>query len=348
MTTATLTRRRFPVFWIFALLIAIGLALFAYEATRVKHALTRDAGGALVVAERASQTYLKGLEPVLATIDGSLGRDIRGPLAAEISTSIDAAFAPVYARIDDYLDFHYSLTGEYTAIASTLSGQFTDSMQNRLFDIETLDSALTRADAAIASRFDGALAGSFKTIKATARAKLALTDTDMARLGEAGLITVVQADALDRFDTELTIARTAVSVAGGAAVMRGTRRLATRMARKIAAKAGTKAAGRLAGGSGSMATGASVGSALGPVGAVIGGAAGALAGWIVTDAIIIELDEVLNRDDFARELVILIDGQRDQAKVAALTQYESLLDAIAIDQKAVFRTPAERFLTSSY
>ena len=78
-----------------------------------------------------------------------------------------------------------------------------------------------------------------------------------------------------------------------------------------------------------------------------GGAAGAVAGWLATDAIIIELDEALYRDDFERELVTLIDGQRDLAKVAALTKYETLLDAIAADQKAVFRTPAERFLSRS-
>ena len=345
MTTATLHRpRRFPIFWIVAALIALGLGLFAYQATRVKHALTRDAGGALVVAERASETYLAGLQPVLATIDGSLGRDIRSPLAAEIDRSIDAAFAPVYARIDDYLDFHYSLTGEYTAIVSTLSGQFTDSMQQRLFDTTTLDAALRRADTTIAARFDGVLATSLHKIKTSAQQNLALTDIDMRQLGEEGLISVVQADALDRFGPDLTIARTAVAVAGGAAVMRGTRRLGTRLARRFAAKVGTKAAGRLAGGSSSAATGAGIGSALGPVGTVIGGAAGALAGWLATDAIIIELDEALHRDDFARELVILIDGQRDSAKVAALTQYETLLDAIAVDQKAVFRTPAERFL----
>lgn len=348
MTTATLHRpRRFPIFWIVAALIALGLALFAYEASRVKHALTRDAGGALTVAERASDTYLAGLEPVLATIDGSLGRDIRAPLAIEIDASIDAAFAPVYARVDGYLDFHYSLRGSYTEIVSTLSGQFTETMRQRLFDIDTLDPALKRADRAIATRFDGALAGSMAVINASARKNLALTETDVQRLGETGLITVVQADALDRFSADLSVARTAGAVAGSAALLRGTRMLATRMARRVAAKVGTRAAGRLATGSGSAATGAGIGSALGPVGTVIGGAAGAVAGWLATDAIIIRLDEALNRDDFRRELITLIDGQRDNAKVAALTKYETLLDAIATDQKAVFRTPAERFLTRS-
>ena len=347
MTTTTLApaRRRFPIFWIIAALVALGLGLFAYQASLVRHTFQRDAGGALVVAERAGDAYLAGLQPVLATIDGSLSTGVRHAVATDIDMQIDRAFAPVYARIDGYLDFHYSLTGEYTAIAATLAGRFTEGLQSRLFDMDSLDAALRRADSAIATGFDAALAGSLADITETARASLFLTDIDLRRLGDEGLLTVVQADTLARFDTELTAARMAGAVAGSAAVLRGTRRLGIRMARRIAAKLGTKTAGRLAGGSSSAATGAGIGSALGPVGTVIGGAAGALAGWIATDAVIIELDEALNREEFARDLRILIDGQRDQAKVAALTQYETLIDRIAAHQKTVFRTPAERFLT---
>ena len=337
-------RRRFPVFWIVTALVAAGLAFFAWNATRSKDALTRKADGTLVVAERASEDYARGLAPVLAVIDGAFGMDMRRPLAVRIDAGIDAAFAPVYARLDDYLDFHYSLRGEYSGIVSAFSGEFSEAMQRRLFDVETLEAALRNADASIAAEFDASLLRAVDAIGAAAAQHLPLTESDVFRLGEEGFITVVQDDTLDRFRPDLLAARTAGAVAGTAAVLRGSRMLATRMAGRIAAKVGTRAAGRLATGSGGMAAGAGVGSALGPVGTVIGGAAGALAGWIATDAAIIELDEIVNRDDFRRDLVALIDGQRDSAKVAALTKYETLIDAIAANQKAVFRTPAERFL----
>ena len=345
MTTATHERRRFPVFWIVIALVAIGLGLFAWQASQAKHALVRSADGAVIVADRASRAYLDGLKPMLAAIDGSLGGEARDRIAARIDEQVDAAFAPVYARTDDYLDFHYSLKGEYSTLAATLAGRIGDTLQERLFDAEALDAALARADRAIAVEFDAALAASLADVSAAARRHLPLAEPDLSLLERNGLIRVVRADTLERFELPLAAARTAGAVAGSVTILRAARGFGRRVARRVAAKAATKGAGRLTGGGSAAGAGAAAGSALGPVGTVIGGAAGALAGWLATDKAVIELDEALNRDQFARDLTTLIDGQRAQVKADILARYDTLLDAIATDQKRVFVTPARRFLT---
>ena len=62
--------------------------------------------------------------------DAILGHVDAAPLPrtdARLDARLDAAFAPVEARIPAFLDWHYSLAGQYTQLAQTLVGWLTES-----------------------------------------------------------------------------------------------------------------------------------------------------------------------------------------------------------------------------
>ncbi|WP_330448587.1 hypothetical protein FLP41_15930 [Paracoccus marcusii] len=51
----------------------------------------------------------------------------------EIDPELDAAFAPVYAGIPRYMDFHYSLKGEWLELSASVLGQMESQLDEHLF-----------------------------------------------------------------------------------------------------------------------------------------------------------------------------------------------------------------------
>ena len=69
-------------------------------------------------------------------------------------------------------------------------------------------------------------------------------------------------------------------------------------------------------------------------GAAACGVVGAVAAWLVTDAVIINLDEYFNRDEFEAELRQIIGEDRAEKKLlleAALKEKAIIMDAAAKD-----------------
>lgn len=52
---------------------------------------------------------------------------------AAIERQIDKAFAPVYERIPAFLDWHYSIVGQYTELGQAALGALEEAIESRLF-----------------------------------------------------------------------------------------------------------------------------------------------------------------------------------------------------------------------
>lgn len=238
---------------------------------------SEDSGGwadaSMKKAEQAAMEVMKGIDPAL-----------------------DAAFAPVYAGIPRYLDFHYSLKGEWLELSASVLGQMESELDQQLF---------TGLEGEVASISQGLQTDFDRLWRASVEASLA--ESPAVRGPYAKLARVSVEDARDR------IATTAVVFGGlgvgAAAIAVVPRIVANKLGTKIAGKVAIKTGARWA----TVASGAGAGGILcswaGPAAAACAVAGGVIS-WVGVDLAMIKLDEHVSRDEFQQELRTLVDEQK--------------------------------------
>lgn len=226
---------------------------------------------------------------------------------AEIGPMLDRAYEPVYAGIPSYMDFHYSLKGEWLELGSAAIGDISSGLDKYLFS--GLDRRLDSVAADLARDFDQRYVGALE--RATEELPGG-TETLAPEVGKA-----IE-------DSKSRIQKTGKIVGGtvlGAATLKGmtkvfATKLGTKLATKVAAKTGTKWVAVAAG----AGTGAAACSWTGP-GAAACGVVGAVAVWVGTDLAMVKLDEHLTRKEFDEDLLKLVN----EHKAATRTALETML-----------------------
>lgn len=218
---------------------------------------------------------------------------------AEIDPMLDKVYAQVYAGIPEYMNFHYSLKGEWLELGAAAIGKISSGLDKYMF--AGLDERLDSVAADLGRDFDQRYFG--------------VLDSAMAGLpnGDKALGPVV-AKALK--DSKRRITKTGGMVALEAVALKGmtkvfAKKLGVKLAAKVATKTGTKWAVTLSGG----ASGAAVCSWTGP-GAAACGLIGAGIAWVGTDVAMIKLEEYLKRDDFEKELRALVNEHKAETRKA--------------------------------
>lgn len=233
-----------------------------------------------------------------------------------IRDNIDLAFEPVYERIPTFLDWHYSVPGQYAELGLAAAGQLQQEMESRLFlgVDERLDEASTAIDGVLEAELQDSieqwLGNEGQTVGSECDAGLVYEDM---------LDEVIQ-DSLQRFRTLVVPA--GVTALGGAAAGKAavtaviksmSKKLAASTAVKTVGKMGPKLLGKWGGAAAGGVAGTALGAVLGPVGAVVGGAVGigaGVAGWLIVDGVVVRADEYFNRDELERELTALVDRRK--------------------------------------
>ena len=231
-----------------------------------------------------------------------------------IQDGLDAAFDPVYGRIPKFLDWHYSIIGQYTELGQAAAGRLQQELEARLFsDLQQrIDDASTNVDLVMQDEMR------------------TLIDQWVRMEGQrppTGVSTAIYQDMLD-----MTIPQTVrrfgwsappsavVAVGAGAGGKAAATALGKTLAKKLMASAAVKTAGKVAVKLGSLlptaATGAAVGSVLGPPGAAIGGVVAGVAAWLALDSAVVNIDEHLNRSALEQDLVELVDGLNAEIRTA--------------------------------
>lgn len=246
-----------------------------------------------------------------------------------LETALDAGFDAMIGNVDGYLDWYYSLPGEYARIGHMLVGDMEAYMSARLSEALGADDPF--------GAFEGALATANEADK-QARAEFARTaEAIIARNrvepGASNVVVVGSAerDMLIALGSSEAMISLSQRVAGGGvaafvsgavaakvvsnALAKGTIKLGANALAKVV---GSKATGSLAG----AATGALAGGAIGSAVPIVGTAIGAVVGGITTgllvgvgvEALLLQLEEQFSRDDFRADLVAAINVEREEAR----------------------------------
>ena len=231
---------------------------------------------------------------------------------------LEAAFAPVYAGIPAYADFHYSVLGEYSELGAAALGQMSEGMETRLFP--QLGAGLERVaadlDQGFVTTFRDHLEGQISDELAASGAKVALGEMTQH----------IQQDAVSRIAVTAPVA-VAITLTAQPAVKAAAALMAKKMATKIAGKAAAKGAVKATGVGGGAASGAAICSPGGPIASVLCGAGAAAVIWFGTDAAIVNIDEYFNRDEFEADLRMMIDENRAEVKQGLLAALNARREA---------------------
>lgn len=235
---------------------------------------------------------------------------------ANLDGALDAMFEPVHASIPAYVDFHYSVWGQYaellTAAAETtgLVEDVGSLMRQHLFD-------------GFEDRHTEQMGHLEQVYKQAVTDRLA---QEGKRLADDAGQPLPEAAQLALRDAQQRMIVTAPAVVTGSAAATVTvvaiiKPIAKKVVTATATKAAAKGIGKMGGIGGTTLAGASLGSFLGPVGTVVGGVGGAVVGWLVVDYAVVSLDEYFNRDDFEAELRKAIVEQKSVMRQQILNSY---------------------------
>lgn len=276
---------------------------------------------------------------------------ISAPLQAEFTRRLDATkvaalsrseafireglrrnFARAESRVDGYLDWYYSILGEYERLAAMaggkVAGEISSELIRRLFDgqLEQQLTGLSKSASDEIVQMYAALAGENlsslrEKVKADAcvarlfdTARIDSFERDLARAGSAATVGVAAGTAA------------AVSKAGASAAAKLSGK---KFAQHAAAFAAKMAAKKGVGAAGGFITGAAVCSPGGPLALACGGALG-VATWFGADALFISIDEYFNRDEMRQDILMALSQmERDIGDQLIAMQRELIMSSDA-------------------
>ncbi len=244
---------------------------------------------------------------------------------------IDRAYDKMLLNVDSYLDWYYSLAGEYSRIAklllneleSYLAEKFEEHMQlNNPF--EGLTHALQEFysnNEQIEIEFDNkvkkllsksAIQEPIKKYKITTKVKSIQNLTDYedhltfnARLLGSGTGTLAGG----------VLSAIIAKKIANKIMLKGTIKMAAKaLGKVIAGKAGAGAAGAAGGAAVGAAVGSIIPGAGTAVGAAIGGIVGAITVGVTVDKLLLMLEEAISREDFKKEIVQSINESKNEFK----------------------------------
>lgn len=318
------------VFWATIVILAL---LYVYAQLQVAR-MAQDQQGRVMVSEAFFDDWKRALPDLFAGM--SLEFDTAdSEIEQRVSERIDVAFAPVYAQIPVFLDFHYSVIGEYTELATALGGELGGELQRILFTEIGFDERMEAAMDGIREDGDAVFATLMSRLRQQLQQRFDLDEVELGLLST--VVTLSSEDAMKRFgSSELLMkgAGTVVGVGAVAAVVAKTvgKKLSAKLATKVAGKTAIKAAGF---GSGA-ASGATAGLLCGPAAWVCSPVAAVAVGtafWLATDKLVVEADEYLNRDTFEAEMRLAIDEEKQRIKLGLVRAWQQHLQAVLQDNK---------------
>ncbi len=277
---------------------------------------------------RGGTYYEPGTRRESAKAEKACMKDAMERVKREIPSIAEDEFRRMQSGVESFLDWYYSLGGEYGRLKELILGDFPSYMQGKFEEHLRLADAsrrlVDRITALEKSERERCLKGRLASV------------LDSRRIGElpAGKRIVVAARIDDDMDSVLRVAarKTTPSVGrelgrmGGVAgagilgailmkklIAKGTLKLAAKAAAKALA---SKGASSLAGGGVGALVGGVIGSIIpGPgtaVGATIGGLVAGVGTSIVGDKIFLEMDEYFSRDEMRAQLLETLAEARSQ------------------------------------
>ncbi len=242
-----------------------------------------------------------------------------------IDQGIDQLFAPVEAQVDDYLDWYFTVIGEYERLIALAAGNFTqllsDELEGRLFTNTDFLNRANGLDQQMSKDALERLSNLSQSVRDQLAGQVAANPCLRVTLDMPGL---------DRLNRDAYRAGGAI-LAGTAASLGAKELIATTVAKaaatasmKAAAKAAAKIAAKKTGSV--LATTVTATAVCSPSGlfAVICGTVAGVGTWLVVDKVTIEIDEVFSREQMRADILGAI-GEQKQQLATELKQHQAAL-----------------------
>ena len=288
--------------------------------------------------------------PQVFEILSQLDKQTKKEIEIMIKEKIDKVYAPVYKNIDNFVDFHYSLKGDYTELFMALNGKIEEMITDKLFKPANFNENFQIALNDINSNITKLVKENYKQIKSKLKNQLDLSENEINYLLNNILKYSIN-DTINRYkEYNYNSFRVISSTAGatlGATLM--AKVLAKKISQKILIKAGAKVATKTALSAGGATTGAGTGFLVGgPIGAAIGGLIGGTIAWFASDEIVIHLDKYLNSKEFKQEIIKMIDTQKENTikllKIIYIQNLEKLHNSLNNNIKKLKTEPIKNLI----
>ncbi|GJM14664.1 MAG: hypothetical protein DHS20C12_30670 [Pseudohongiella sp.] len=250
---------------------------------------------------------------------------------ALVEQEAEQAFLLMEGNVDSYLNWYYSLTAEYGRIGTLLVGNLEEYMTQNLREVLTDGDVFASVEQAFAS----ALAEHDEARRVYQRSVEEIMAANRVEPAADSLVEVSERMVLEdvlrppvheefvNFDQRMRVSGggAAAGAVGGVIVAKVIAKVAGKSTIKLAATAtskvvASKAIGSSAGAGAGAVAGAAIGSVIPglgtAVGAVIGGVVSGVVVGVTIDKALIEIDELMNREEFRAELVAAIHDARDE------------------------------------
>ena len=318
------------VFWATIVILAL---LYVYAQLQVAR-LAGDQQGRVMVSEVFFDDWKRALPGVFAGMSQQFDA-ADSEIEQRISERIDAAFVAVYEQIPAFLDFHYSVVGEYTELATALGGDLGGELQRILFDEIGFEQRMDGAMVGIREEGDAVFGALMARIREQLQQRFAFDAVELGLLSR--VVTLSGDDAMKRFGgTDLLMKGAGTVVGVGAVAALVAKTVGTKLSTKLATKVAGKTAAKAAGFGGGAASGAAAGLLCGPAAWVCSPLAAVAVGtafWLATDKAVVEVDEYLNRESFEVELRTAIDAEKQRIKIGLARAWQAHLRAVLEDNK---------------
>ncbi len=238
-------------------------------------------------------------------------------LDKKIDHEINYAFHLVYANIDSFLDFHYSVIGEYIELGSMAMGNIEKTIEDKLFGS---DFSIRIKDAleSIAGEYEVRLDEHFKFVNTKA-----IVDVDVKLNNET--IEKLQQDISRNMQIQGGKIGTVATVAVAPAIAKAaSAKIAAKSSTKIAAKVATKLGAKSA----AAATGAASGAICGPAFWICSPVAAGIL-WFGTDAAFSSIDEIYNRDEFKLDIIHSLNQHKNSLKIRLKQSYIASMEKVS-------------------
>ncbi|MFV7789605.1 hypothetical protein ACNSOP_05455 [Aliarcobacter lanthieri] len=232
----------------------------------------------------------------------------------DINTIIDENINRVFTdliekNLDKYLDFHYSIIGEYTQLFAFAFGDINKIINEKLLG-KDFEKNINQLSLDIVNSSYLKIEEYLKNTE-----KIATKDVDL-ELNKNSLDNL-KLNIENNLKTNL-IDMKATVIAGAIAT-----KLTISITSKISAKIALKSAGKTATKLATTTTAASGGIACGLAAPLCGIAFGTIA-WFGTDAVVISVDEYINKEDFKKEIIEALN----ESKLELKEQYKPIIDEL--------------------
>ncbi len=259
----------------------------------------------------------------------------RRQAAKQIDVALDELFADLEQGVASYLDWYFTVVGEYERLAAVASGDLgqlmTDELERRLFTETGFSERLDRANQAIAQASQSRVSALQQRLQEQTRTVLAANPCGLAELDISAFA-----------DLERDPMRASLAAGGGALTAMATAKLlAKKTAAALAGKVAAKKSFSIATGllaktaakkGGSILVSAAGGAALcspGGVVAVLCGIAAGTTAWLAFDKVFIEIDEAMFRDEMQADILAALNEQKAELATDLKRYHHAAIDAMA-------------------